>query len=247
MEASAAEAVAPVASQPVLSLRGVTRNYKSGDRVLEVLRGIDLELRPGEMTGLVGPSGSGKSTLLHVAGLLEKPDSGSVSIAGKDALRMSDRDRTIARRLQLGFVYQFHHLLPELSAVDNVAAPLMINGMSKSRARRRGEELLRMMGLNQRDHHRPGQLSGGEQQRVAIARSLANKPKVLIADEPTGNLDPNTSMVVFQSLFDIARHEGVAVLVATHNLELTTYMDRVLALHEGRLQPAPPRGGGDSV
>ena len=235
------------AKAPVLSLGGVTRSYKSGDRTLEVLRGVDLDLRPGEMTGLVGPSGSGKSTLLHVAGLLEKPDSGTVRINGKDALRMSDRDRTIARRLQLGFVYQFHHLLPELSAVDNVAAPLMINGMSRSKARKRGRELLSLMGLNERDHHRPGQLSGGEQQRVAIARSLANKPKVLIADEPTGNLDPNTSMVVFQSLFDIARLEGVAVLVATHNVELTSYMDRVLALHEGRLSPAPPRGGGDSV
>ncbi|MDP3736889.1 MAG: ABC transporter ATP-binding protein [Hyphomonadaceae bacterium] len=234
-------------SAPVLSLGNVTRSYQSGDRTLEVLRGIDLELRPGEMTGLVGPSGSGKSTLLHVAGLLEKPDSGSVFFGGKDALKMSDEERTRVRRLQLGFVYQFHHLLPELNAVDNVSAPLMINGASRAKARKRGEELLRQMGLTGRDHHRPGQLSGGEQQRVAIARSLANKPKVLIADEPTGNLDPNTSMVVFQSLFDIARHEGVAVLVATHNLELTTYMDRVLALHEGRLGPAPPRGGGDSA
>jgi lipoprotein-releasing system ATP-binding protein len=198
------------------------------------------------MTGLVGPSGSGKSTLLHVAGLLEKPDSGTVFFNGKDALKMSDEDRTRVRRLQLGFVYQFHHLLPELNAVDNVSAPLMINGMSRAKARKRGEELLRQMGLKDRDHHRPGQLSGGEQQRVAIARSLANKPQVLIADEPTGNLDPTTSMVVFQNLFDIARQEGVAVLVATHNLELTTYMDRVLALHEGRLAPAPPRGG-DSV
>jgi lipoprotein-releasing system ATP-binding protein len=232
---------------PVLSLKGVKRSYQSGDRTLEVLRGVDLDLHPGQMTGLVGPSGSGKSTLLHVAGLLEKPDSGSVHINGKDALRMSDRDRTMARRLQLGFVYQFHHLLPELSAVDNVAAPLMINGMSRPKARKRGQHLLSLMGLRERDHHRPGQLSGGEQQRVAIARSLANQPQVLIADEPTGNLDPNTSMVVFQSLFDIARREGVAVLVATHNLELTTYMDRVLALHEGQLSLAPPRGGGDSV
>jgi lipoprotein-releasing system ATP-binding protein len=231
---------------PVLSLKDVTRNYQSGERTLNVLRGVDLELRAGEMTGLIGPSGSGKSTLLHVAGLLEKPDTGHVFINGKDALRMSDKERTHARRLQLGFVYQFHHLLPELNAVDNVAAPLMINGMSRGKARKRGQELLRLMGLAERDHHRPGQLSGGEQQRVAIARSLANKPKVLIADEPTGNLDPNTSMVVFQSLFDIARHEGVAVLVATHNVELTSYMDRVLALHEGRLAPAPPRGA-DSV
>jgi lipoprotein-releasing system ATP-binding protein len=231
---------------PVLSLQKVERFYKSGDRTLHVLRGIDLDLHQGEMTGLIGPSGSGKSTLLHVAGLLEKPDAGSVFFSGRDAQKMGDRERTIVRRLQLGFVYQFHHLLPELNAVDNVAAPLMINGMSRSKARKRGQELLRMMGLNERDHHRPGQLSGGEQQRVAIARSLANKPKVLIADEPTGNLDPNTSRVVFQNLFDIARHEGVAVLVATHNVELTTYMDRVLALHEGRLEPAP-KAAGDSV
>jgi lipoprotein-releasing system ATP-binding protein len=242
-----ASAATPLTSAtPVLSLQKVERFYKSGDRTLHVLRGIDLDLRAGEMTGLIGPSGSGKSTLLHVAGLLEKPDAGSVYFNGRDAQKMGDRERTIVRRLQLGFVYQFHHLLPELSAVDNVAAPLMINGMSRSKARKRGQELLRMMGLNERDHHRPGQLSGGEQQRVAIARSLANKPKVLIADEPTGNLDPNTSRVVFQSLFDIARHEGVAVLVATHNVELTTYMDRVLALHEGRLEPAP-KAVGDSV
>lgn len=231
---------------PVLSLKGVERRYRSGERELHVLRGIDLDLHAGEITGLIGPSGSGKSTLLHVAGLLEQPDSGIVLFNGKDALKMSDRDRTVARRLQLGFVYQFHHLLPELNAVDNVAAPLMINGMSRGKARKRGQELLRMMGLNERDHHRPGQLSGGEQQRVAIARSLANRPKVLIADEPTGNLDPNTSRVVFQNLFDIAKQEGVAVLVATHNVELTTYMDRVLALHEGRLAPAP-KAAGDSV
>jgi lipoprotein-releasing system ATP-binding protein len=231
----------------VLSLRQVERQYKSGDRILHVLRGVDLDLYPGEIAGMIGPSGSGKSTLLHVAGLLEKPDAGHVYFGGKDALKMSDDARTHARRLQLGFVYQFHHLLPELNAVDNVAAPLMINGQSRSKARKRAQELLRMMNLNERDHHRPGQLSGGEQQRVAIARSLANRPKVLIADEPTGNLDPNTSRVVFQSLFDIAKQEGVAVLVATHNVELTSYMDRVLALHEGHLGPAPQRAAGDSV
>jgi lipoprotein-releasing system ATP-binding protein len=232
---------------PVLSLKGVERRYKSGDRILHVLRGVDLDLFAGQMVGLIGPSGSGKSTLLHVAGLLEKPDEGVVLFNGKDALAMSDEARTLARRLQLGFVYQFHHLLPELNAVDNVAAPLMINGMSRTKARRRGQELLAMMGLKDRDHHRPGQLSGGEQQRVAIARSLANKPKVLIADEPTGNLDPNTSRVVFQNLFDIAKQEGVAVLVATHNVELTSFMDRVHTLQEGRLAAAPPRPTGDSV
>jgi lipoprotein-releasing system ATP-binding protein len=226
---------------PVLSLKGVERHYKSGDRMLHVLRGVNLDLYAGEMAGLIGPSGSGKSTLLHVAGLLEKPDSGEVTFNGKNALTMSDDARTLARRLQLGFVYQFHHLLPELNAVDNVAAPLMINGMSRGKARQRGQELLRQMGLVERDHHRPGQLSGGEQQRVAIARSLANRPKVLIADEPTGNLDPNTSRVVFQNLFDITKQEGVAVLVATHNVELTSVMDRVLTLHEGHLEPAPAK------
>lgn len=223
--------------RPVLSLRGVARRYKSGDRTLHVLRGVDLDLFPGEMAGLIGPSGSGKSTLLHVAGLLEKPDEGTVTFNGQDALKMSDKDRTLVRRLQVGFVYQFHHLLPELNAIDNVASPLMINGVSRSRARKRAQDLLHSMGLKERDHHRPGQLSGGEQQRVAIARSLANRPKVLIADEPTGNLDPTTSRVVFQNLLDIAKQEGVAVLVATHNVELTSYMDRVLTLQEGHLAP----------
>ncbi|OYX47956.1 MAG: ABC transporter [Alphaproteobacteria bacterium 32-64-14] len=233
--------------KPVLSLRGVERHYKSGERMLNVLRGVDLDLFPGEMAGLIGPSGSGKSSLLHVAGLLEKPDAGAVTFSGQDALAMSDKARTMVRRLELGFVYQFHHLLPELNAVDNVAAPLMINGQSRARARKRAQELLHMMGLKERDHHRPGQLSGGEQQRVAIARSLANKPKILIADEPTGNLDPTTSRVVFQNLFDIAKQEGVAVLVATHNVELTSYMDRVLSLQEGRLAPVAPRQPGDSA
>ncbi len=166
---------------------------------------------------------------------------------GRNANTMNDRERTFTRRLQLGFVYQFHHLLPELSAIDNVAAPLLINGASRKQARIRAEELLRKMNLKDRDHHRPGALSGGEQQRVAIARSLANKPKVLIADEPTGNLDPGTSGTVFQSLFDIARLENVAVLVATHNMGLTAHMDRVLTLQDGRLAPFAPVGGGDSV
>ena len=241
------DAAATSLTSPVLSLRGVERHYKSGDRTLHVLRGVDLDLHAGKMVGLIGPSGSGKSTLLHVAGLLEKPDVGTVTFNGKDALSMSDTARTMARRLQLGFVYQFHHLLPELNAVDNVAAPLMINGMSRGKARLRGQELLSMMGLKDRDHHRPGQLSGGEQQRVAIARSLANKPKVLIADEPTGNLDPNTSRKVFQNLFDIAKQEGVAVLVATHNVELTSFMDETLALQDGRLTEAPHRPAGDAV
>lgn len=232
---------------PVLELRAIDRTYRTSAGELPVLRGTDLRIAPGELVGLVGPSGSGKSTLLHTAGLLERPESGEVLLDGADCLKLSEDGRTAIRRKKIGFVYQFHHLLPELNAVDNVAAPLMINGQSRGKARKRAQELLRMMNLNERDHHRPGQLSGGEQQRVAIARSLANKPKVLIADEPTGNLDPNTSRVVFQSLFDIAKQEGVAVLVATHNVELTSYMDRVLSLQNGLLGPAPQRAAGDSV
>ncbi|MEM6627322.1 MAG: ABC transporter ATP-binding protein [Pseudomonadota bacterium] len=222
----------------VLKLTDIHRRYKTGEGALDVLTGANLELSPGQMTGLVGPSGSGKSTLLHTAGLLEKPDKGQVEVDGQDALKMSDRERTRVRRTKLGFVYQFHHLLPELNAVDNVAAPLMINGVKRKSARGRARDLLSIMGLEDRETHRPGQLSGGEQQRVAIARALANAPKVLIADEPTGNLDPNTSASVFQSLFETARLEKVSVLVATHNMELTNYMDRVLTLDSGQLVPA---------
>lgn len=231
---------------PVLELKGVRQSFRSGDKTLHVLQGVDLALRPGEMTGLVGPSGSGKSTLLHVAGLLERPDEGEVYIGGRDALKLNDKNRTMIRRTDLGFVYQFHHLLPELNALDNVAAPLMLNGQPRSKARQRARELLRMMGLEERDHHRPGQLSGGEQQRVAIARSLANRPRALIADEPTGNLDPNTSQLVFKGLHDIARQEKVAVLVATHNLELSALMDRVLTLQDGKLIPTQPETVADS-
>ncbi len=231
---------------PVLELSDVRQSFRSGDRMLDVLRGVDLALRPGEMTGLVGPSGSGKSTLLHIAGLLERPDHGQVHIAGQDALKLNDKRRTFIRRTDLGFVYQFHHLLPELNALDNVAAPLMLNGQPRTQARARARDLLRMMGLSERDHHRPGQLSGGEQQRVAIARSLANKPRALIADEPTGNLDPNTSTLVFKGLQDIARQENVAVLVATHNMELSALMDRVLTLQDGLLVPSTSAPSGDS-
>jgi lipoprotein-releasing system ATP-binding protein len=232
---------------PVLELKGVERRFQSGERVLNVLRGVDLALRPGEMTGLVGPSGSGKSTLLHIAGMLERPDAGEVLLEGSPVLSLNDRRRTLLRRLKLGFVYQFHHLLPELSAVDNVAAPLMINGMDRKAARARARDLLRRMDLRDRDDHQPGRLSGGEQQRVAIARSLANSPRILIADEPTGNLDPTTSMIVFRSLLDIARQERAAVLVATHNLELTAYMDRVLTLQDGILAPYGPARAAESL
>lgn len=231
--------VTPISERPpIMRLENVSRTYVTGEGSLEVLRGTNLELRPGEMVGLVGPSGSGKSTLLHTAGLLEFPDSGLVEIDGQNAADMTERERTHTRRRKLGFVYQFHHLLPELNAVDNIAAPLMIDGVRKSAAQARARKLLKSMGLEDRERHQPGQLSGGEQQRVAIARSLANHPRVLIADEPTGNLDPATTTAVFQSLFDTARTEQVAVLVATHNLELTTYMDRVLTLKDGQLTTA---------
>lgn len=236
-----------MSTTPVLELSDVRQSFRSGERVLHVLEGVDLQLHPGEMTGLIGPSGSGKSTLLHIAGLLERPDSGSVRIAGRDVLKLNDRQRTLIRRTDLGFVYQFHHLLPELNALDNIAAPLMLNGVPRQQARERARDLLRMMGLKERDHHRPGQLSGGEQQRVAIARSLANNPRALIADEPTGNLDPNTSQLVFKALHDIARQEQVAVLVATHNLELSSLMDRVLTLQDGKLVPAQTETLGDSA
>ena len=229
------------ASQAVVQARGVGKRFRQGPLDVTVLREVDLQVPAGDTLAIVGASGSGKSTLLHLLGGLDTPSQGSVHLMGQALANLDAAAMGRLRNAHLGFVYQFHHLLPELNAVDNVAAPLMINGMSRGKARKRGQELLRQMGLVERDHHRPGQLSGGEQQRVAIARSLANRPKVLIADEPTGNLDPNTSRVVFQNLFDIAKQEGVAVLVATHNVELTSVMDRVLTLHEGRLEPAPAR------
>ncbi|MCG8441979.1 MAG: ABC transporter ATP-binding protein [Caulobacterales bacterium] len=225
-----------VAVTTVLSLQGVVRRYRSGAEALEVLSGVDLTLSPGEIVGLVGPSGSGKSSLLHVAGLLEKPTAGEVYVGGTASSTLSDRDRTRIRRGAIGFVYQFHHLLPEFSALDNVAMPQIIAGKKLREAREEADRLLTMLGLADRISHQPGQLSGGEQQRVAIARALANSPQILLADEPTGNLDPNTSGTVFQSLFDLVRIEGVTALVATHNLDLMRFMDRVYGLKEGKLE-----------
>lgn len=222
-------------NSPVLAIRGLSRNYKSGDRILEVLRAVDLDLAPGQIVGLIGPSGSGKSSLLHAAGLLEHPTSGQVFIAGRDCSTLNDQARTQIRLSTMGFVYQAHHLLPEFSALDNVALPQMIAGRSRNGALARAGELLEQLGLAERVHHQPAQLSGGEQQRVAIARALANKPRLLLADEPTGNLDSATSASVFKSLYELARQEGVAALVATHNLELARHMDRVVALVDGRL------------
>jgi lipoprotein-releasing system ATP-binding protein len=220
---------------PVLSLRGIVRTYRSGDRQLEVLKSIDLDLYPGELVGLIGPSGSGKSSLLHAAGLLERPTAGQVLIAGQDCTGMSEKARTQVRLNQVGFVYQFHHLLAEFSAKDNVALPQMIAGVRQTEARARADELLSHLGLAERLNHQPAQLSGGEQQRVAIARALANRPRILLADEPTGNLDPATSSAVIANLFALVRDTGVAALIATHNMDLARHMDRVFTLKDGRL------------
>jgi len=220
---------------PVLSLRGVKRTYKTGEGELHVLNGVDLDVRPGEIVGLIGPSGSGKSSLLHAAGLLERPTAGEVAVSGINCAGLKDAARTRLRLKTIGFIYQFHHLLPEFSALDNVALPQMIAGKKQGEARARAGEMLTRLGLGERLTHQPAQLSGGEQQRVAIARALANQPKLLLADEPTGNLDPTTSGAVFQSLFDLARIQGVACLIATHNMELAGFMDRVLSLKDGCL------------
>ncbi len=222
----------------ILSLRGVTRTYPVGDgQTLEVLRGIDLDLWPGEIVGLIGPSGSGKSSLLHAAGLLERPTSGEVRIDGVDCGGLNEAGRTALRLHRIGFVYQFHHLLPEFSALDNVAMPGMIAGRPAAAARDRARTLLTRMGLQDRLDHQPAQMSGGEQQRVAIARALANRPGLILADEPTGNLDPVTSTAVFEALKAQVRNEGVTALVATHNLELAGHMDRVFAMQSGGLVP----------
>ena len=219
----------------VLELREIDREYKSEGGVLRVLEGANLVLNPGELVGLIGPSGSGKSTLLHTAGLLEKPEAGLVFLEGEDCMALNDAGRTRLRREKLGFVYQFHHLLPEFNARDNVAMPLMVGGMARGKARQKADALLMEMGLSERLKHQPGQMSGGEQQRVAIARALVNDPRLVIADEPTGNLDPATTERVFESLIRMARGEGAAVLVATHNMTLTRHMDRVLTLQDGKL------------
>jgi len=223
--------------RPILSVRNLHRSYQSGPKTLNVLTGADIDIYPGEMVGLIGPSGSGKSTLLHAAGLLEKPNAGEVFINGRECLKLPDDQRTAIRRETIGVVYQFHHLQKEFSALDNVAIPQMISGKSHNAAGDEAARLLGIMGLSERMHHKPSQMSGGEQQRVAIARAISNKPQVLLADEPTGNLDPTTSGNVFQSLFDLTRLEGVSALVATHNMELTKYMDRVLTVKDGLVVP----------
>ena len=223
-------------SEAALELRGVARTYRSGETDLHILRGADLALHPGEITALVAPSGTGKSTLLHLAGLLERPDAGQVLVAGKDAGTQDDAARTAIRRDSIGFVYQFHHLLGEFTALENVMLPQMIAGTPRPKAAERARALLSDFGLAARTGHFPGKLSGGEQQRVAIARALANRPRILLADEPTGNLDAATSTVVFDELLAMVRTHGLAALIATHNPDLAARMDRTVTLKEGRIE-----------
>ncbi|MEI2736409.1 MAG: ABC transporter ATP-binding protein [Rhodoblastus sp.] len=218
-----------------LRLVGVERHYQQGDSRLEILRGADLTLRTGEAVALTAPSGAGKSTLLHVAGLLERPDAGDVLVEGASTSAMSDDGRTALRRGAIGFVYQFHHLLPEFSARENIMLPQMIRGLDKREAGKRADELLAYLGLGARGSHRPAELSGGEQQRVAIARAVANAPLVLLADEPTGNLDPRTAEHVFETLMTLVRATGLAAIIATHNFELAARMDRRITLRDGRI------------
>lgn len=225
------------ADSRALALEAVVRTYRQAGERLEVLRGASLEVRRGEIVALVGPSGAGKSTLLHVAGLLERPDGGEVLIGGMPCGRLGDDARTEMRRSHLGFVYQFHHLLPEFSALENVMLPQMVAGSSPKAARERGRQILAMVGLEKRAGHRPARLSGGEQQRVAIARAIANGPRILLADEPTGNLDHHTADTVFAQLLGLVREAGLAALVATHNLELARRMDRTLELRDGAVVP----------
>ena len=223
-------------SDPVLSTRGLRRSFTQGDVTIDVLRGIDLDVMPGEIVALVGPSGSGKSTLLQAVGLLEGGFEGSIRIAGREAADLDDDGRTELRRDALGFVYQFHHLLPEFNARENIVLPQLIHGADTEAANARAEQLLGALGLGARLDHRPSKLSGGEQQRVAVARALANKPPLVLADEPTGNLDETTADTVLGEFLSLVRGEGSAALVATHNERLAAKMDRVLRLHEGRLE-----------
>ena len=220
----------------VLAVSGVTRSFRQADVVIEVLRGVDFSIRRGEIVALLGPSGSGKSTLLQAAGLLEGGFDGSIRILGEEAARLDGDGRTRLRRDALGFVYQFHHLLPDFSAVDNVMLPQLVRDVADAVARDRAVSLLTALGLGHRLEHRPSQLSGGEQQRVAVARALANRPALVLADEPTGNLDERTADVVLDEFLRLVRHEGASALVATHNERLAQRMDRVLRLHEGMLE-----------
>lgn len=223
--------------QPVIELKGVQRHYVQGERRLVILNGADFALKRGEMVALVAPSGAGKSTLLHTAGLLERPDGGDVYLGSRACGRLSDDERTAIRRNEIGFVYQFHHLLPEFSALENIMVPQLVKGLSRAEASSRAAQLLDYMQIGNRGGHRPGELSGGEQQRVAIARAVANAPQVLLADEPTGNLDPKTASYVFDALEALVRQSGLAALIATHNHELAARMDRQVTLADGKIVP----------
>ncbi len=221
--------------KPILSLVGLERSFRQGERDIHVLDKASVDLFSGETVALVGPSGSGKSTFLHIVGMLEKPDRGQVLFDGEDTIVMDDQARTRLRRRDFGFIYQFHQLLPEFSALENIVIPQLLLGIPKKQCEKRAMELLEGMGLGNRAVHRPAELSGGEQQRVAIARSVANKPRLLLADEPTGNLDPATSDRVFDSLVKLVRETGLATLMATHNMELAKRMDRIVRLEAGKL------------
>ena len=223
-------------SDAVVKLTGLTKHFEQGGVRIDVLRGIDLEVRPGEIVALLGPSGSGKSTMLQAVGLLEGGFGGRIEIAGTDATSLSGDERTVLRRDRIGFVYQFHHLLPDFNAAENVIIPQMIAGHSRAEAQGRAEELLGALGLGERLDHRPSQLSGGEQQRVAVARALANRPALVLADEPTGNLDEATADKVLAQFLELVRGQGSAALVATHNERLAKGMDRMYRLHEGKLE-----------
>jgi lipoprotein-releasing system ATP-binding protein len=218
---------------PILFLHGIDRRYRQGDVTLDILKGAEVAIWPGQSVALVAPSGAGKSTLLHVAGLLEQPDAGEVYVDQVATSRLSDGERTRIRRTEIGFVYQFHHLLMEFSAIENVVLPQMIRGLLRREATQRASDLLGYLGLKDRLAHRPAELSGGEQQRVAIARAVANAPRILLADEPTGNLDPRTSAHVFSALTQLVRASGLAVLIATHNMEIAARMDRRVTIRDG--------------
>jgi lipoprotein-releasing system ATP-binding protein len=227
-------------ANPVLLLQSIERNYRQGDNLLTILRRAELAVWPGQLVALVAPSGAGKSTLLHIAGLLERQDAGEVFVNANPTSRLSDTERTRIRRVEMGFIYQAHHLLPELSALENVMLPQMIRGLGRNEARTRASELLSYLGLKERLTHRPAELSGGEQQRVAIARAVANAPRILLADEPTGNLDLRTADRVFDALTQLVRASGVAAVIATHNMELAERMDRRVTIQDGQVVELAP-------
>ncbi|MBN9670768.1 ABC transporter ATP-binding protein [Roseibium aggregatum] len=237
MDMSVESRRAPNLSPAALELAGITRSFSEGDRQLDILSGANLRIEAGEMVALVAPSGTGKSTLLHIAGLLERPDNGDVFVGAVNCTELSDEQRTAIRRNDIGFVYQFHHLLPEFTAQENIMMPQMIRGLSRAVAAERADELLNYMRIGERGKHRPSELSGGEQQRVAVARAVANAPRILLLDEPTGNLDPKTANYVFDALAALVRASGVATLFATHNMELAGQMDRAITLQDGLVTP----------